>query len=100
MQCTEDQLAIGVVLRDLASGHRIAETHWFNLLGADATVVNQLASSFRDCSSIPLETTDLIVHNALNLYLNGLALSPENWKALGVSRAEVEAAFERRRHSV
>lgn len=87
------QTAVKAVLADLAAGLRVPPVHIHTLLGVEASELRSLAAAYPNLRSISLEIAELAIHNALNLYVNGIELSEEQWKSIGTSLAAVESAF-------
>jgi len=90
-----EQSAVKAILVDLVSGSRVPSVHVENLLGISAEQLTAVAASYPHLEGIELEVLDLAVHNALNLYLNGLSIQDEEWTGkLKTSRSDAERAFE------
>lgn len=94
MLSVAEQAAVKAVLSDLSRGKRVMRWEWGTLLGVEPGVLDQLAREYPDLRGLSLEEADLAIHNALNLYVNGLSVSREEWAKLGVTLTEVEQAFE------
>ena len=89
----EDKAAVKAVLQDLAEGTRVNPTHIPNLLGIEHATLCQIADTYPKLELVSLADADLVIHNSLNLYVNGLDLRSRDWNMLGTSLAAVERAF-------